>query len=208
MSGAFVAGVVAGYGVAIPVGAIGALIISLTARTSFRIGAAAALGVATADGLYALVAVLSGAALARLIDPIATQMRWAAAVVLVALSIRTAIAAFRQSKARQEKLTTARSAYFGLLGLTVLNPATIVYFGALVVGMQADATPDLLSVPNLLSGMVFVLGAWLASASWQLLLAGGGSLVGRVLSGPRGRLGTALVSSGVIIFLAVGLVTG
>jgi arginine exporter protein ArgO len=208
MSGAFVAGVVAGYGVAIPVGAIGALIISLTARTSFRIGAAAALGVATADGLYALVAVLSGAALARLIDPIAAQMRWAAAVVLVALAIRTAIAAFRQSKARQEKLTTARSAYFGLLGLTVLNPATIVYFGALVVGMQADATPDLLSVPNLLSGMVFVLGAWLASASWQLLLAGGGSLVGRVLSGPRGRLGTALVSSGVIIFLAVGLVTG
>jgi arginine exporter protein ArgO len=214
MSGAFVAGVVAGYGVAIPVGAIGALIISLTARTSFRIGAAAALGVATADGLYALVAVLSGAALARLIDPIAAQMRWAAAVVLVALAIRTAIAAFRQSKARQEKLTTARSAYFGLLGLTVLNPATIVYFGALVVGMQADATPDLLSVPtllsapNLVSGMVFVLGAWLASASWQLLLAGGGSLVGRVLSGPRGRLGTALVSSGVIIFLAVGLVTG
>jgi arginine exporter protein ArgO len=202
MSGAFVAGVVAGYGVAIPVGAIGALIISLTARTSLRIGAAAALGVATADGLYALVAVLSGAALARLIDPIATQMRWAAAVVLIVLAVRTAVAAFRQSKARQEKPATALNAYFGLLGLTVLNPATIVYFGALVVGMRADMTPDLLS------GMVFVLGAWLASASWQLLLAGGGSLVGRVLSGPRGRLGTALVSSGVIIFLAIGLVTG
>ncbi|MET0233736.1 MAG: LysE family transporter [Kibdelosporangium sp.] len=202
MSGAFVAGVVAGYGVAIPVGAIGALLISLTARTSLRIGAAAALGVATADGLYALAAVLGGAALARLIEPFATQMRWAAAIVLVVLAIRTTVAAFRQGKAGPENPATARSAYFGLLGLTILNPATIVYFGALVVGMRAGTVPDLMS------GIVFVVGAGLASASWQLLLAAGGSLVGRVLAGPRGRLGTALVASGVIIFLAIGLVTG
>lgn len=44
---AFLAGLLAGYGVAIPVGAIVILIISLAARTSLRVGAAAALGVAT-----------------------------------------------------------------------------------------------------------------------------------------------------------------
>ena len=54
--------------------------------------------------------------------------------------------------------------------------------------------------------MVFVLAAFVASASWQLLLAGGGSLVGRVLTGPGGRLVTALVSSVVIVGLAVALV--
>jgi len=54
--------------------------------------------------------------------------------------------------------------------------------------------------------VVFVVAAFAASASWQLLLAGGGSLVGRLLTGPRGRLVTALVSSIVIIVLAVGLV--
>jgi threonine/homoserine/homoserine lactone efflux protein len=202
MSSAFLAGVVAGYGVAIPVGAIGALLVSLTARTSLRIGAAAALGVATADGLYALVAVLGGAALADVIEPVETPLRWVAAAVLVFLAVRTAISAFRQGAAREENPATAWRAYFGLLGLTVLNPSTIVYFGALVVGMQAGAVPDLLS------GMVFVLGALLASASWQLLLAGSGSLVGRVLAGPRGRLVTALVSSGVIAVLAVTLVAG
>ncbi|RSM80366.1 lysine transporter LysE [Kibdelosporangium aridum] len=198
MISAFVAGVVAGYGVALPVGAIGALLISLTARTSLRVGAAAALGVATADGLYALAAVLGGVALAELIEPIAGPMRWAAAIVLVAMAVKTVVDARKQS---QRKEVTARSAYFGLLGLTVLNPATIVYFGALVLGMQADVVPDLVH------GMVFVLGALLASASWQLLLAGSGSLVGRVLTGTRGRLITALVSSGVIIVLAVRLVT-
>jgi arginine exporter protein ArgO len=203
MSSAFVAGLVAGYGVAIPVGAIGALLISLTARTSLQVGAAGAMGVATADGLYALAAVLGGAALARLIEPIATPMRWAAAVVLIALAVKTAVAAFRRHQGTVDDRVPATPgrAFLGLLGLTVLNPATIIYFGALVVGRQADAAPDLVS------GIVFVLAAFLASASWQLLLAGGGSLVGRVLSGPRGRLATALVSSAVIAALAVGIVT-
>ena len=91
---ALVAGLLAGYGVAVPVGAIAALIISLTARTSLRVGAAAAMGVATADGLYALAAVLGGAALARLIEPIGTPLRWAAAIVLIGLAVRTAVTAF------------------------------------------------------------------------------------------------------------------
>jgi arginine exporter protein ArgO len=55
--------------------------------------------------------------------------------------------------------------------------------------------------------MVFVAAAFAASASWQLTIAGGGSLIGRVFTGPRGRLGTALASSVVITVLAVRLVT-
>jgi len=205
VSGALVAGLLAGYGVAVPVGAIAALIVSLTARTSLRVGAAAAVGVATADVIYALAAVLGGAALARLIEPIGTPLRWVAAAVLVGLAARTAITAVRHHRdptlARSGRgLTTPGRAYLGLLGLTLLNPATIIYFGALVLGRQAG---DGMTAAG---EVVFVAAAFAASASWQLLLAGGGSLVGRVLTGPRGRLVTALVSSGVIVVLAVGLV--
>ena len=39
---------------------------------------------------------------------------------------------------------------------------------------------------------LFVAGAFLASARWQLVVASGGALVGRALTGPRGRLATAL----------------
>jgi arginine exporter protein ArgO len=204
VSEALVAGLLAGYGVAVPVGAVAALIVSLTARTSFRVGAAAALGVATADGVYALVAVVGGAALAQRIEPVAAPLRWAAVAVLVGLAARTAITAVRHYRdptaARSaDGLATPGRAYLGLLGLTLLNPATIVYFGALVLGRQAG--------DGLTTGgeMVFVGAAFAASASWQLLLAGGGSLVGRLLTGPRGRLATALVSSGVIVLLAAGL---
>ena len=50
---------------------------------------------------------------------------------------------------------------------------------------------------------LFVAGVFLASASWQLVVAGGGTMVGRALTGPRGRLVTGLVSSALIAALAV-----
>jgi arginine exporter protein ArgO len=195
VSAAFLAGVVAGYGIAVPVGAIGVLIVGLSARTSLRVGAAAGLGAATADGLYALVAVLGGAAIAEIIVPIAIPLRQAAAAVLLALAAWTAVSALRRRHRRPDervRATTALRAYLGILGLTLLNPATVVYFAALVLG-RGDAG----------GGVWFVAGAFLASASWQLLIAGGGSVVGRVLTGERGRLITALVSSVVIAILAV-----
>jgi arginine exporter protein ArgO len=197
VSAAFVAGVVAGYGVAVPVGAIGVLIAGLSARTSFRVGAAAGLGAATADGVYALIAVAGGAALAGVIAPIATPLRWAAAVVLLGLAVHTAAGAIRRratTEDEQKRSLTARGAYAGVLALTLLNPATVVYFAALVLGRGGSG-----------GGLWFVVGAFLASASWQLLVAGSGSLVGRVLTGDRGRLITALISSVVITILAIRL---
>ena len=196
MSADFLAGVAAGYGIAVPVGAIGVLIAGLSARTSLRVGAAAGMGAATADGLYALVAVVGGAAAAGVIAPFATPLRWAAVVVLLGLAAMTARSAFRRPGAatRVAKPSTPLRAYAGVLGLTLLNPATVIYFAALVLG-RGDAG----------GGVWFVLGAFLASASWQLVVAGGGSLVGRLLTGERGRRLTALISSLVIAVLAVRL---
>jgi threonine/homoserine/homoserine lactone efflux protein len=128
MIDALVAGLLAGYGVAVPVGAIAALIISLTARTSLRVGIGAALGATTAGGVYAAIAVLGGAAITRVVEPIGTPLRWVAAAVLVALAGRTAVTAVRQHRppvaARSRAgLDTPRRAFLGLLGLTLLNPA-------------------------------------------------------------------------------------
>jgi arginine exporter protein ArgO len=73
----------------------------------------------------------------------------------------------------------------------------VIYFSALVLGAQAGGGRPAAD------SAVFVLAAFAASASWQLLLAASGTALGRVLTGPRGRLVTALVSSAVIAVLAV-----
>jgi len=192
---ALTAGLAAGYGIAIPVGAIGVYLVDLTARTSWRIGTAAALGVATADGIYAVLATTAGAALTPVLAPVTTPLKWAAAASLLALAIWTAIRAVHTYRAAESPLLTteprAVRAYATLLGLTLLNPATVIYFTALVLGDRPA------------NGTVFVAAAFAASASWQLVLAIGGVLLGRILTSPRGRLGTALLSSTVILVLAL-----
>lgn len=205
---AVLAGVAAGYGIAMPVGAVGALLVALTARTSWRVGAGAALGVATADGLYATVATAGGAALAPAIRPAAGVLRWGAVVVLLALALHGATTALRRYRARDLVRREAATptgparAYLGFLGITLLNPMTVVYFAALVLAGEGGAVPDRVAKT------LFVVAAFAASASWQLFLAGGGALLGRVLTGPQGRLWTALVSSAVIVALAVRLALG
>lgn len=202
---ALVAGLLAGYGVAIPFGAISVLVVALTARTSFRVGAGAGLGVAFADGLYAAVAVLGGTALAGVIEPVAGPLRLLAVGVLLLLATHTVVGAIRQHRApataaRDDRgLSTPGRAFGAVLGLTLLNPTTILYFGALILGRQASEplTPA--------GSAIFVVAVLVASASWQLLVAGSGSLLGRLLASPRGRLGTAFVSSTLIVVLAVRL---
>jgi len=198
-------GLVAGYGIALPVGAIAVLIITLSARYSPRVGIGAALGAATADGVYATVAVVAGAAAAPLIAPWAGPMRIVAAVALAGLAVRTAWHAWRDFRAHQVAgvvqdrpvaLGTPGRAFLGVLGLTLLNPATIVYFAALVLGRRASGPA------SGGYGALFVAAAFVASASWQLVLAAGGAVAGRALSGPRGQYATAVVSSIVIAVLA------
>ncbi|MFD9395147.1 LysE family transporter [Streptomyces sp. NPDC060000] len=206
MTAALVAGLVAGYGIAVPVGAVATYVVSLTARTSLRTGVCAALGVALADGLYALAATVGGSALAAVLRPVLTPLRWASALVLLALAARGAVTAVRRYRTHRLSTRSAPAppsparAFLSLLGITLLNPTTVIYFAALVLGngTTESARPT--------EQGVFVLAAFLASASWQVLLAGGGALLGRALTGHRGRLVTALVSSAVMTVLAVRMV--
>ena len=57
---AFWEGVLAGYGIAIPVGAIAILIVDMGLRRGFPPAFMAGAGAATADFIYALLAVIAG----------------------------------------------------------------------------------------------------------------------------------------------------
>ena len=142
MIAALVAGLLAGYGIAIPVGAVAAYLVALTAQTSLRTGVFAALGVATADGMYALIAVCGGAALAPVLRPVTRPLRRGSAVVLIALAVHGTVAAVRRHRERRDGTGAGRTAsgaaraYLGMWGMTTMNPLTVVYFTALVLGKR------------------------------------------------------------------------
>ncbi|MFJ4091109.1 LysE family transporter [Kitasatospora sp. NPDC089913] len=206
MTDALLSGLLAGYGIAVPVGAISVLIVTLASRVSLARGMAAALGVATADGLYALLALIGGATLAPLLAPAAGPLELVAAAVLVLLAAHGLRATLRTHRADRDPAgpppplpASPWRTYASLLGLTLLNPLTVVYFSALVLGGRTGPG-------SLGPGLVFVLAAFAASASWQALLATGGALLRRLLTGPRGRLLTGLTGNLVVLALALRLV--
>jgi threonine/homoserine/homoserine lactone efflux protein len=82
---AFWEGVLAGYGIAVPVGAIAILIVDMGLRCGFRLGFMAGAGAASADFIYAGLAALAGEALATMLTPFALPLRIASALVLLGL---------------------------------------------------------------------------------------------------------------------------
>src|SRR3954452_10333915 len=84
---ALISGLVAGWGVAVPLGAVGVLLVALGRRAGFRSAAPAAAAVATADLLYAAVAAAAGSAAAGLLEPHEHALKLIAAGVLAAVAL-------------------------------------------------------------------------------------------------------------------------
>ncbi|TAK12805.1 MAG: lysine transporter LysE [Anaerolineae bacterium] len=193
----FLNGVLAGLGIAIPVGAIGVLILETAMRRGLRYGLAAGAGAASADFLFALLAALAGTALAAALSPYATALRIASAWVLVGIGLhglwRAGSAVVRDASAAQG---SPWRIYGQFLALTLLNPMTIAYFAALILGQGAEG----LDSPA--ARLAFVAGAGLASLAWQSFLAGLGAWAHRRLPPGAQRAAGWL---GALIVLGLGI---
>jgi arginine exporter protein ArgO len=201
---AFVAGAIAGYGIAIPVGPVAVLIIELGVRRGFRLAAPAGLGAATADGLYAVLAVLAGAAIAQLLEPITPALQVSAVVVLAVIALRGFRAALYHARMgipdNAELPAQPGRTYLRFLAITLLNPTTILYFAALILG-----SPELGSGPA--ERTAFIVGAALASTSWQLFLALLGSLFHQRLPW-QVQLGISILGNAVVLGFAIVIAQG
>ncbi len=196
---AFFEGVLAGYGIAIPVGAIAVLILDVSLRRGFRIGFMAGAGAAFADFLYAALAVVAGGALVLIIYPYAVQVQVISGGVLLAVGLYGLARSIRPSETPEADgagLNGSGKVFVQFLGLTLINPLTIVYFSALILGGGAK---NLGSVPE---HAAFLIGAGLASLSWQTLLAGLGSLGHERLS-PRFQMAASI--AGFLVVIGFGL---
>ena len=200
MLSAFLIGAAAGYAIAIPVGPIAVLIVRTGLRRGFRVAAAAGAGTATVDLIYAITAVVVGSAVTSALASVLTPMRLAAAASLVYLAIRGLRRLGRTDMALDsgEGRSAART-YLLFVGLTLLNPATVAYFVTLAVGL-----PEIAQDAG--SRIAFAVGASLGSLSWQTLLAAIGAALHTRLT-PRIELGTALLSSAILVAFALKIAT-
>ncbi len=205
---AFWTGVLAGYGIAIPVGAISVLIVEVAIRCGFWCGFSAGAGAATADFLYSSLAVIGGVGLASRVETIGAPLRVASALVLILVAVSGLRRIGREPRpatvvfpSRSELAIT----YGRFVGLTMVNPTTVIYFAAFVVGI--GVANDMTA----LQGAVFALGALTASLSWQTLLAGVGATAGKRLTRKAQRVavvfGNLIVLGFAVLILLQGSLT-
>jgi threonine/homoserine/homoserine lactone efflux protein len=196
---AFLLGVAAGYAIAIPFGPIAILIVRTGVRRGLRAAAAAGAGTASADLVFATIAMLFGAAASALLAPVLPAARLVAGAALAIIALR-GLLAVPQPMERETGGSGAGSTYLLFLGLTMLNPPTVIYFVSLAI-----ALPEVSA--DFASRAAFVVGAFLSSLSWQEVLA----LAGAILHGrltPRLQRTTAVISSLIILALAARVAFG
>jgi arginine exporter protein ArgO len=177
------AGAVAGLGVAVPVGAIGVLLVQQSMRGR-RGAVAAASAVAVVDTVYAAVATALGPLVASALSGVEAWVRLVSAVVLVGIAAHGLLSARAGAEPRTEPGAAsvggapgagAVRVFTRFAALTLVNPTTALYFAALTTAQGAA-----LSVGA--AGTVFVAGVFVASFVWQQLLVAAGGFAGARIS--------------------------
>jgi arginine exporter protein ArgO len=200
---AFLSGVFAGYGIAIPVGPIAILILELGLRRGFRVALSAGAGAASADLIYATVAAAAGTLLASILAPFAPVIRVGSATGLIALGAWLLYHGRNRSVRTHNprvRTTNCLQAYGMVLGLTLLNPVTVTYFTTLILGMQGVS-------PSSVEAVLFVSGAFIASFSWQSFLASISGIAHKHVSATL-QLATFTLGNFVIIGFGVAILLG
>jgi arginine exporter protein ArgO len=199
----FVQGLIAGYGIAIPIGPIAIVIIEFGIRRGFSVAFCAGAGAASADLVYAAIASYAGTLLVSLLKPYSQIIHTISAFVLIALGLWLLVASrrVRGMEAQEFHVSTRLGAYGLVFGLTLLNPLTVAYFTTLILGLRSNIASSPENV------VLFVSGAFLASLSWQSVVASVGGFGHERLS-QKLRLATFAVGNSIIVLIGILLLLG
>ena len=162
-------GLVIGFSIAAPVGPIGVLCIRRTLANGRAAGLVSGLGAASADACYGFVAAFGLTFISNILIDQRIALRLIGGVFLLYLGVKTLLA--KPAEPAQTTMTEGSRlivAYASTFLLTVTNPMTIISFAAIFAGLGiANANG------NYLTAATLVVGVFLGSALWWLLLSGG-----------------------------------
>ncbi|MHB8732261.1 MAG: LysE family translocator [bacterium] len=189
----FLKAFVIGLSIAAPVGPIGVLCIRRTLVFGRRIGFVSGLGAATADAFYGAVAAFGLTVLFRFFVQNARPLHLIGGMLLLLIGLRTMlarrdVAVSPDGPARSGGLLPA---YASTFFLTITNPMTIISFAAVFAVIAPAGGLDYRSAA------VTVVGVFLGSAAWWLVLSTGVGAV-RQAAGARLLVWVGRLSGGVI----------
>ncbi|MFE7772674.1 LysE family transporter [Streptomyces sp. NPDC057445] len=193
-----VAGAAAGLGVAMPLGAVGVLLIQEGMRDR-RNAVAAAAAVAVVDLAYAATATALGPLVASALSGVEAWVRLVSAAVLTVIAVRGLWASRQPGDGSATVVTQAPGGalrtFTRFAALTLVNPTTALYFVALTTAQGA-------SLSGGAAGAVFVAGVFVASFVWQQVLVAASGFTGARI-GAKARAWTFRAGYGLVAVYAV-----
>lgn len=207
-------GLLIGFSIAAPVGPIGVLCIRRTLTLGPLGGLLSGLGAATADAIYGAIAAYGLTAISGILVGQSFWFRLVGGSFLIYLGVQTFLA--KPATKPAEPGTSAKAqglvgAYFSTVVLTITNPATIMSFAAVFagLGLANPTAPEMSPAAARLAPLTLVLGVFLGSALWWLLLSSGVSLLRSALNLTTlqwlNRVsGVVLIVFGVIALISLG----
>jgi len=160
----FLKGLAFGFVLAATVGPMWILCFRRTIASGALIGFVSGMGIAVADGLYGAIAAFGLTAISGLLLSYSFWVGLVGAAFLVYLGIKALIGA-PPAASPEEKATGLVKAFLSTLGLTLTNPPTILAFVAIFAGLGLASTADYGAAS------LIVLGVFLGSAAWWLILS-------------------------------------
>jgi len=161
----FFIGVLSGFCLALPVGAVALMCINKTLQFGFKSGLAVGLGAAFADAFYALIAIYSLTTISNIFLQNQEIMRIIGGLCLIFISIRMIFSGPVVIEAKEVSYSKWPQDIISGFVITLSNPLTYIGFIALLSYMH-------LVFRNFNSQLVlnFSLGALVGSLTWWLIL--------------------------------------
>jgi threonine/homoserine/homoserine lactone efflux protein len=175
----FIKGLAFGFILAATVGPMWVLCFRRTIASGVLTGFVSGMGIAVADGLYGAVAAFGLTAVSGFLLEHRFWIGLVGAAFLIFLGVKFLLARPKDLNEEKPDSTGLFAAFLSTLGLTLTNPPTILAFAAIFAGL------GLVSSADYAAAAWIVLGVFLGSAAWWIILA---VAAGRL----RGRLGAGV----------------
>ncbi|ASS49246.1 MAG: lysine transporter LysE [Candidatus Fluviicola riflensis] len=161
----FIKGLIIGFSVAAPVGPIGVLTIKRTLTEGRTSGFVTGMGAAMADTVYGIIAGCGLTAISSFLLTQAFWMKLIGGLFLLFLGVKS----FLSKPPEKSATVVGKGLFYNFIStffLTVTNPSTILSFLAIFAGMGLGSEKTDYSL-----SMILVLGVFLGSALWWLILS-------------------------------------
>ncbi len=159
-------GIIIGFSIAAPVGPIGVLCIRRSLTGGRLQGFVSGLGAATADAVYGMIAAFGITMVSNLLLEGQLWLKITGGLFLCWLGVRTFMKR-RVEENLQESGKNLTASYVSTFLLTLTNPMTILSFAAVFAGLGIGGAS------NSFEAVSMVLGVFIGSASWWLILSTG-----------------------------------